>query len=45
MSSYNTGNDMNAGITNEVGQLTDFVRASFLGKLMIGVTRFKEFLE
>jgi len=25
--------------------LTDFVRASFLGKLMIGLTRFKEFLE
>tara|TARA_B100002019_G_scaffold40602_2_gene33994 strand:+ start:10217 stop:10777 length:561 start_codon:yes stop_codon:yes gene_type:complete len=37
--------NMNAGITNEVGQLTDFVRASFLGKLMIGLTRFKEFLE
>lgn len=37
--------NINAGITNEVGQLTDFVRASFLGKLMIGLTRFKEFLE
>ena len=35
----------NAGIVFEASQLTDFVKASFLGKLMIGIQRFKDFLE
>jgi len=37
--------NVNAGITFEASTLTDFVKASFLGKLMIGIQRFKEFLE